>query len=69
MDAALCLQRLHEADVATLKLFHHFGPARNRRLREHHVYIEEVIAKDDLDDLLVLMPRSQRSEMVLESAV
>ena len=67
--AALCLQWLHEVDVETLKLFHQFGPARNRSLREHHVYEDGVIAQEDLDDLLVLMPRPQRSEMVVENSV
>jgi DNA-binding transcriptional LysR family regulator len=57
-DAALCLQRFLKADVATLKLFHQFGPARNKSLREHHVYEDEVIAQNDLDDLLVLMARA-----------
>lgn len=57
-DAALCLQRFLEADVATLKLFHQFGPARNRSLRDHHVYESEIIPQDELDDLLVLMPRA-----------
>ena len=59
-DAALCLQRLHETDVATLKLFHQFGPARNQNLREHHGYEDEVIAQDELDDLLVLAPKPPR---------
>lgn len=68
-EAALCLQRLHDIDVAKLKLFHQFGPARNRSLREHHVYEDEVIAQDDLDDLLALMPKTQRSEPVVEGAV
>lgn len=52
--ADLCQQRFHELDVETLRLFHRFGPARNRDLREHWVYEHEVIAQDDLDDLLVL---------------
>lgn len=55
---AVSLQRLLETDVETLRLFHQFGPARNRSLREHHVNKDEVIAQDDLDDLLVLMPRA-----------
>ena len=55
--------------TATLKLFHQFGPARNRSLREHYVYENELIAQYELDDLLVLMPRVQRSEMVAGSAV
>ena len=59
-DAALCLQRLHEADVATLKLFHQFGPARNRSLRDVFVYENDVITQDDLDDLLVLAPKPPR---------
>ena len=59
-DAALCLQRLHEADVATLKLFHQFGPARNRSLRDVFVYEHDVIAQDELDDLLVLAPKPPR---------
>jgi predicted GIY-YIG superfamily endonuclease len=67
--AALCLQRFLEADVEALKLFHQFGPARNRSLRDHHVYEDEVISQDDLDDLLVLMPRPQSSEVVAGSAV
>jgi hypothetical protein len=55
---ALCLQRFHEADVATLKLFYQFGPARNRSLRDNFVYENEVIGQEELDDLLVLMPRA-----------
>ena len=68
-DTALCLQRFLHADVATLKLFHQFGPARNRSLRDVFVYENAVIAQDDLDDLLVLMPRPQRAVMVVESSV
>jgi excinuclease UvrABC nuclease subunit len=55
---ALCLQRFLEADVATFKLFHQFGPARNRSLRDVFVYENTVIRQDELDDLLVLMPRT-----------
>ena len=53
--------------VATLKLFHQFSPAQNWSLREHHVYENDVIAQEELDDLLVLMPRPQRSETVVQS--
>lgn len=53
---ALCEQRLREADLEALKQFCEFGPARNRRLREHSHYTDEVIAQNDLDDLLVLTP-------------
>ena len=55
---ALCLQRFLETDVAALKLFHQFGPARNRSLRDVFVYENTVIGQDELDDLLVLMPRT-----------
>ena len=58
--AALCLQRLYEVDVATLRHFHQFGPARNRSLRDVFVYEDGVIAQADLDDLFVLMPRLSR---------
>ena len=44
------------------KLFYQFGPTRNRSLRDHHFYEDETIAQDELDDLLVLMPRSHRPE-------
>jgi predicted GIY-YIG superfamily endonuclease len=60
-DAALCLQRLHEADVATLKLFHQFGPARNRSLRDNFVYENEVVGQAELDDLLALMSMLPRT--------
>jgi len=60
-DTALCLQCFLQADVSTLKLFHEFGPARNRSLRDVFVYENEVIAQDELDDLLVLMPRPSKS--------
>ena len=59
-DAAVCLQRFHEADVAILKLFHQFGPARNRSLRDNFVYENEVIGQAELDDLLVLAPKPPR---------
>ena len=59
-DTALCLQRFLEADVATLKLFHQFGPARNRSLRDVFVYENTVIRQDELDDLLVLAPKPPR---------
>jgi predicted GIY-YIG superfamily endonuclease len=59
-DVDLCQQRFHEMDVETLRLFHRFGPARNRDLREHCVYDREVIAQDDLDDLLALTPKPTR---------
>ena len=67
--AAPSLQQFYEADVEALKLFYEFGPARNRSLREHHVCENAVIAQDELDDLLVLMPRRQRAVMVVESSV
>ena len=59
-DVDLCQQRFHELDVETLRLFYQFGPARNRDLRAHCVYDREVIAQDDLDDLLVLTPKPKR---------
>lgn len=55
---AASLQRLLESDVETLRLFHQFGPARNRSLRDVFVYENTVIRQDELDDLLVLMPRA-----------
>jgi excinuclease UvrABC nuclease subunit len=55
---AVSLQRLLEADVQTLRLFHQFGPARNRSLRDIFVYENTVIRQEELDDLLVLMPRA-----------
>lgn len=59
-DAALCQQRLYELDMEALRLFHRFGPARNRDLRAYCFYDREVIAQDDLDDLLVLTPKPPR---------
>jgi excinuclease UvrABC nuclease subunit len=59
-DADLCQRRFHEMDVETLRLFHRFGPARNRGLRKHFFYDREVIAQHDLDDLLVLAPKPPR---------
>lgn len=53
-EVALSQQRFYELDVEALRLFHQFGPARNRSLREHCAYDSEVIAQNDLDDLLVL---------------
>jgi hypothetical protein len=35
----------HELNVEALKLFYHFGPARNRSLREHFVCADDIIAQ------------------------
>ena len=67
-DAAPCLQRFLEADVQSVRLFHQFGPARNRSLREHHVYENAIIAQDELDDLVVLMPKLPRPNATLTTA-
>ena len=56
-EVDLCLRRFHEMDVEMLRLFHRFGPVRNRALREQCIYGGEVIAQNDLDDLLVVAPK------------
>lgn len=53
--SAVALQRFLEADLQTLKLFHQFGPARNRGLRDMFAYESAVIRPDDLDDLLAFL--------------
>ena len=56
--ASISLQRFLEVDVQSVRLFHQFGPVLNRSLREVFVYENTVIQPDELDDLLVLMPRA-----------
>jgi predicted GIY-YIG superfamily endonuclease len=61
LEADRCMKRLHELDVEALRLFYQLGPARNRELRAHCVYGHEVIAQEDLDDLLVLTPKPKNT--------
>lgn len=56
IEIELCLARLCEQDLESLAHFQRFGPARNRHLREHCAHPELVIARDELDDLLVIAP-------------
>ena len=50
----LCLRQLINLDLEKLDQFYQFGPARNKRLKQLCFYDNEIIAQNDLDDLLVL---------------
>ena len=51
-----CLSRWHEADLEAAEEFHRFGPARNRRIRDHIGHADALIAQTELDDFIVLAP-------------
>lgn len=59
----LCRQRLHEADGERLRLFHEFGPRRNRTLREQAAWDASILPPAALDDLLAMRSGARAHSM------
>jgi len=55
-DLSAFQRGLHEADLDSLLQFYRFGPKRNRRFQRRFALGDSLIAKDRIDDYLVLSP-------------